>query len=57
MRFRENIFHKIIFYKMQEKHDEEKASKPRLIILFVGHIIQKELLYFSAKYLTNNTGI
>ena len=45
----------MILHKMQEKHDEDKASKPRLIILFVGHIGWQELLDISADYLENNT--
>ena len=38
----------MLFHKMQEKHDEDKASKPRLLILFVGHIARQELLDISA---------
>ena len=32
---------------MYEKYDEEKASKPQLLIIFVGSIVWKELLYIS----------
>ena len=32
------------FHEIQEKHDEEKASKPRLLILSVGRIARQELL-------------
>ena len=39
MRFHENPFH-----EMQLKHDEDKASKPRLLVLFVGCIVRQELL-------------
>ena len=35
---------KLLFHEMQEKHDEEKAGKPWLLILFVGRIGRKELL-------------
>ena len=36
------------FHKMQEKHDEDKASKSRLLIIFVGRIVQQDLLDISA---------
>ena len=39
---------KIIFHKMKEKHDEYKASEPRLLILFVGRIVLQDLLDISA---------
>ena len=39
--YNEMIFHEIIFHKMQEKHDEYKASKPRLLIVFVVRIGRK----------------
>ena len=42
---------------MQENHDEDKSSKPRLLIIFVGRIGSKELIDISADYLTNNTGV
>ena len=62
MRFHENAFprnafHKIIFREIQEKHDEDKASKPRLHIICLGHIVRKDLLYISAGCLMNNTGV
>ena len=31
----------MIFHKMQKKHDEEKASKPWLLNISVGHIAQQ----------------
>ena len=43
------IFHEMIFHEMQEKNDEDKSSKPRLLIIFVGHIIWQELLDISAE--------
>ena len=57
MLFHENAFHEIIFREMQEKHDEDKASKPRLLIIFVGHIVRKDLLDISAVCLIKNTGV
>ena len=47
----------MIFHEMQEKHDEEKSSKPRLLILSVGRISRKELLDILLDQLTNNTGV
>ena len=47
----------MLFHEMQEKHDEDKASKPRLLILSVGSIERKELLDISADELTNNAGV
>ena len=34
----------MIFHKMQEKHDEEKSSEPRLLIISLGVIVCKELI-------------
>ena len=45
------------FHKIQEKHDGEKARKPRLLILSVGRIARQQLLDISADYLTNNIGV
>ena len=42
---------------MQEKHDEEKSIKPRLLIIFVVNIVRQELLDISADWLENNTFI
>ena len=42
---------------MQEKNDEEKASKPQLLILSVGCILRQELLDNSEDELMNNTGV
>ena len=33
---------KMLFHEMQEKHDEDKASKPQLLILSVGRIGQQD---------------
>ena len=41
---------------MQKNYDEDKSSKPWLLIIFVGRIVWKELLGISAEYMTNNTG-
>ena len=41
------IFQEILFHKMEEKHNEYKASKPRLLIIFVGCIVCQELLDIS----------
>ena len=38
----------MLFHKMQENHDEEKSSKPRLLILSVRRIERQELLDISA---------
>ena len=43
------IFHEMIFQEMQEKHDMEKASKPRLLIIFAGRIVWQELLDISSE--------
>ena len=51
------IFHKMLSHDMQENHDEEKTSKPWLIIIFVGGIVRQELLDISADELTNSTGV
>ena len=42
---------------MQEKYDDDKASKPWLLILYVGHIAWQEILDIPADQLTNNTGV
>ena len=34
----------MLFHEMQEKRNEDKTSKTRLLILVVGHIGRKELL-------------
>ena len=48
----------MLFHEMQEKHDEEKSSNPRLLIIYVGgSIARQKLLDISAEYLTNNTGV
>ena len=39
--FHEMILHEMLFHEIQEKHknkEEDKASKPRLLIIFVGRI-------------------
>ena len=41
------IFHKMLLYKMQENHNEDKARKPRLLIIFVESIGQQDLLDIS----------
>ena len=46
--YHERIFHEMIFHEMQENQDEEKESKPRLLILSVGRIARQELLNISA---------
>ena len=55
--FHEKAFPKRFFHKMQVNHDEEKSSKPQLLIMFVGRIVRQELLDISADYLTNNKGV
>ena len=62
MRFHENDFPQKAFpqndlHKMQEKHDEEKARNPRLLILSVGRIARQQILDISADYLKKNTGV
>ena len=42
--FHERIFHEMLFHKIQEKHDEDKESKPRLLIISVGSIERKHLI-------------
>ena len=42
---------------MQEKYDDKKAGKPRVLIIFVGGTVRKELLDISVDYLTNNSGV
>ena len=42
------ILNEIFFHKMQEKHDEDKESKPWLPILFMGFIVRQEVLDISA---------
>ena len=37
----EGIFYEMLFHKVQENPNEEKASKPRLIILLVWCIVQQ----------------
>ena len=39
---------KVLFQEMQEKHDEEKSSNSRLLVIFVGHIGIQDLLEISA---------
>ena len=39
------------------KHGEEKSSKLQSLVLFVGRIVQQELLDVSADKLMNNTGV
>ena len=46
--FHEMLFHKILFHKIQEKHYEDKAINPRLIILYVGRIVRQEIVDISA---------
>ena len=53
MRFRENAFQqkafqRNAFHEMQEKHDGEKARKPRLLIISMGSSVQQQLLDISA---------
>ena len=38
------LFHKIVPQEIQEKNDEDKASNPRFLIIFVGRIVQKVIL-------------
>ena len=49
------FFHNI--QKNQENIDEDGASTPRLLILFVGSIGRKDPLDISADYLSKNTGV
>ena len=39
----------MLIHEMQESHDEEKPSKPRLIIISVGRIARQEALDISAE--------
>ena len=62
MRFHKNAFPqkyfpRIAFHEMQENQNGGKSRKPRLIIIYVGHIKPQQLLENSAEYLTNNTGV
>ena len=41
------IFHEIILQKIQKKHDEDKASKPLLLNIFVGLIVRQGILDIS----------
>ena len=45
--FSTKCFQQNAFEEMQEKYDEEKSWKPRLIILSVGRIARKQLLDIS----------
>ena len=45
------------FHEIQEKHDEEKARKPRLLILSVECIARQQLLDISADKLMNKRGV
>ena len=52
MRFHKNTFPRKAFqwndfHEIQENHDGEKARKPRLLILSVGHIAWQHLLDIS----------
>ena len=62
MRFHKNTFPLNSFprnasHEMQEKHDQEKERKPRLLILSVGCIARQKLLDISAYLVMNNTGV
>ena len=49
MRFNVNAFPQNDFQEMHENNDENKASKPWLLILFLGRILRQELPDISAE--------
>ena len=38
----------MLYHEMQEKHNEDKANKPWLLIIYVGRIVRQQLLDISA---------